>query len=72
MYPQSQSNRGTKMTTYQVENTKSAVILGAYEAASPEAALDAMAQDAGYRDYAHALETVGGDPDELLVTEIAE
>jgi hypothetical protein len=40
------------MTTYRIENMISGVILGDYEGATEAEALDAMARDAGYADYA--------------------
>lgn len=51
---------------YTIENRRSAVVLGVYEADSPQEALDKMAQDAGYESYAALCEEV---PGELVVTE---
>ena len=45
--------------------------LGEYEGDTESEALDAMARDAGYRDYAHAQEVAFCDPSEMSVTEIA-
>ena len=42
------------MTKYQIENGKTGVVLGIYEAKTEAAALDLMAQDAGYANYADA------------------
>lgn len=46
---------------YQVENTTSGHIFGTFEAETPEQALDKMAQDAGYKDFAAACEVAPGD-----------
>ncbi len=46
------------MTTYQITSAQGQD-MGQYEAASPAAALDAMARDAGYRDATDAAEQVG-------------
>ena len=48
------------MKTYEIEQTATAVILWTGEADSEETALDAMAREAGYRDYAHACEETDG------------
>ena len=56
--------------TYRIENTRSGVILGDYTADSKEAALDAMARDAGYADYAEAQEVAPAAEGDILVTEI--
>lgn len=55
------------MTTYQIISS-AGIDLGTYEAADADAALDAMARDAGYRDAEHAAEVAG--PFEGRVTEI--
>jgi hypothetical protein len=56
---------------YQIENTRSGLVLGIYEAGSVEEALDLMAQDAGYEDYAGLDSKVPAAPGELVVTEVA-
>ena len=55
------------MTAYRIVNTVTGFVLGIYRGDSEAAALDAMAVDAGYWDYAHAhtatqaeLETLTG------------
>ena len=53
------------MKKWSIENRVSGVELGVYEGETREAALDAMARDAGYRDYAEACEVSAG---ELTVT----
>ena len=58
------------MTTYRIENTASGIILGDYEADSKHAALDAMARDAGYADYAEAQEVAPAKDGEIIVTEV--
>jgi len=51
------------MKKWQITSTTSEQDLGIYEGETPEDALDAMAQDAGYRDHADACERVGGGED---------
>lgn len=58
------------MATYQIENIHSGAVLGEYEADSAESALDAMARDAGYRDYAACLEAALVADDEIIVTAV--
>lgn len=57
---------------YQIENTKSGLILGTYEAETEAEALDAMARDAGYADYQAACEIAPPTGGEIAVTELAE
>ena len=56
---------------YQIENVHSGVVLGDYEADSAAQALDKMAQDAGYKDYADAQEVAPAMPGEIAVSEIS-
>ena len=55
------------MATYQIENTRSGVILGEYEASSEAEALNAMARDAGYADYAACCEVAPVSDGEIVV-----
>lgn len=58
------------MATYRIENTISGVVLGEYAGDTPEQALDAMARDAGYSDYAEACEVAPVKDGEIRVTEV--
>ena len=44
---------------YRIINADTGIDMGTYEGKSEAAALDAMAQDAGYADYAEAIEVSG-------------
>lgn len=57
------------MTTYEIEQTDTAVILWRGEAPSEQVALDAMARDAGYIDYNGIPEEIGGR-DTIVVRQV--
>ena len=57
--------------TYRIDNTISGLCLGEYAAETESAALDAMARDAGYSDYAEAQSVAPAAYGEIVVTEIA-
>lgn len=46
-------------TMYQIHNIDTGEDLGAYSGATPRDAIEALAREAGYRDYAEACETMG-------------
>ena len=50
---------------YQLSNKNSGLDLGIYDATTEAAALDAMAADAGYKDFAASCEAVGTDGSEI-------
>jgi hypothetical protein len=58
------------MAKFQISNPVSGLILGTYEAASSEDALEALARDAGYKSMADAAETTGEDGSQLTVKEV--
>ena len=58
--------------TYRIENTLSGVDLGAYEGATEAEALDAMARDAGYTDYAEAQSVAPAAYGEIVATEMTK
>lgn len=60
------------MKTFRIENTRSGLVLGDYVAADEDSALDVMAQDAGYANFAAACEAVPGREEDYAVTEVAE
>jgi hypothetical protein len=53
------------MTTYQISNSRSGAILGNHSGNTEAEALDAMAKDAGYRDYTHCQQVAPCDGLEL-------
>ncbi|MCR2832166.1 hypothetical protein NR402_18180 [Acidithiobacillus ferrooxidans] len=55
---------------YQIENARSGIVLGTYDADTPAQALDLLAKDAGYKDYADAQEVAPAVPGEIVVSEI--
>lgn len=58
------------MTTFQISNPISGLILGTYDAETREAALEALAKDAGYKSFAESCEVTGEDGSELIVREV--
>lgn len=56
------------MTTYSVQQTATAIVLWEGEAESEGQALDLMARDAGYADYAQACSVTGEDDDVKVFT----
>jgi len=56
------------MTIFKVENVKSRFVFGDYEADNEQHALDVYAQDAGYRNFAHAREIAPVEDDEIVAT----
>jgi hypothetical protein len=63
--------KGT-MKSYQIHNRNSGLTLGVYEANSEADALDAMARDAGYADYADLCEVAPASEGEIVVREVSE
>jgi hypothetical protein len=60
------------MSTFRIHSRASGLHLGTYEADSREAALDALARDAGYSDHAAACKACGDKGETLIVTEIVD
>jgi len=58
-----------EILSYTISNAISGMVLGVYEGASKDDALDTLARDAGYEDYFDACES-GFDGDDLIATEI--
>lgn len=57
------------MKRFDIENVVTGVWLGTYDAETPAGALDAMAREAGYSDYATVNALAPVDPGEIEVTE---
>ena len=58
-----------EILSYTISNAVSGHCLGIFDGTSKDDALDALARDAGYADYAEACEAAPDDG-ELIVTEI--
>jgi hypothetical protein len=67
-------NSGTpSMTKWQIESRTSGVVLAVYEVPAESAALDQMAREAGYRDYAAVCEELAAPDDEnseIVITKL--
>jgi hypothetical protein len=59
------------MYPYQIENTVSGVVLGQYEGANPDDALEALARDAGYANRAEMDREIPAADGEIIVTRVA-
>jgi len=57
-------------TTFRIYNTISGIALGDYDGATEAEALDAMARDAGYADYAACCDVAPAKEDEISVQPI--
>lgn len=62
-------NDQTHTHTYRIEST-SGVVLGDYQGENEQAALDAMARDAGYRDYTDASAQTDTDHSQMMITKL--
>ena len=60
------------MTKYLITNAKSGAELGVYEGATEAEALDAMARDAGYADYAACCEVAPAAEGEIVMIEVLD
>jgi hypothetical protein len=58
------------MNTYRISNPTSGTILGTYEGETSEAALEAMARDAGYASYAECCADVPAPSEGLEVVPV--
>jgi|KBSSwiStaDraftv2_1062776.scaffolds.fasta_scaffold2204868_1 hypothetical protein len=58
------------MNRYRIINTVSGSDLGIFDAADEQGALDAMAREAGYKDYVDACTIAPVQPGELLVKQV--
>jgi hypothetical protein len=59
------------MATFNICNAISGTDFGSYEGDTEEEALDALAIEAGYRDFAEALRVSPAALDEIIVTRIS-
>ena len=60
------------MSKYLITNSRSGMDLGVYKGDTEEEALDAMARDAGYSDYAECCEAAPAREGEIVVTRVEE
>lgn len=58
------------MRCYRITNTFSGLVLGTFKAEDEDGALDALARDAGYRDYEHAHRMARLDAWELQIERV--
>lgn len=58
------------MSRFEISNTKSGIHLGIYSAPDAQAALEAMARDAGYASYELACAAAPVAPGEIVVCEL--
>lgn len=61
------------MPRYRITNTETGAQLGEYSGANPDGALDALARDAGYDDYANWLDHAPNlDPNDLDIEYVGD
>lgn len=58
------------MKNFEISNATSGQVLGVYHAESKDAALDMLARDAGYADYAEVLAICPASDSDVLIAEI--
>ena len=56
--------------TYRISNCSSGLDMGTYLGRGAKGALDEMAREAGYRDYADCCERIDSDGSQLLVEDL--
>lgn len=59
-----------KMATFNITSRVSGIDLGNYAGGTKEEALDAMARDAGYKDYVDCCEQTGVQAEDLVATRV--